>query len=123
MLLTAREQADLATDFLDVQPDTATILRATSATDGFGGRSQAWSSVGTTRARVTPVGSTTTGNEGVIADALRDRELYRISTPASADVRLTDRLQVGSVVFAIHQVQTPRSITVERTLICERAAA
>ena len=119
-ILTSADTARIAADMLTVWPETATILRATNTTDSMGGRSRAWSSVGTTPARISAIKKY---SETLIAGQLRDHQQFQISTPNTADIRLTDRVQISGVVYAVVEIRAPQSISLENHIICERAPA
>lgn len=120
--LTDKDKALLAIDVLDVLPDTATILRASTTSDGAGGRTLSWATVGTARCRMMESGGPGK-DETLVADHMRDKQFYILAFPVDTDVRITDRVQVLDLLLSIEGVSLPKSIIVELTVMATRAAA
>lgn len=120
-LMGSRELAALAADVATVQPDMAAIRRATAASDGMGGTTRTWATVATVGCRITSVDQQTAEQE--IGARLADKAGYRIAMPAGTDVRVTDRVQIGTTTYAIEAVRDRRSVEVERVAYASKAAA
>lgn len=119
-MLNAKDIACLARDVATVLPDTVTLSRATSASDGLGGRSNTFASLGTKAARVAPV--STQQAEEEIGGRLKDGTYYRIAFAAGTDVRTGDRIAYSGLTLSVEAVQAPRSVEVERVTYAVRAA-
>jgi SPP1 family predicted phage head-tail adaptor len=120
-VLTPCEISRLATDVATVQTDTITLTRATSASDGLGGRTNTFTTVATYAARVSPV-STQQAEEEIGAVRLKDGMYYRISLPAGTDIRTGDRVNYGSLVLSVEAVMSPGTLEIERKAFAVRAA-
>lgn len=121
-MLTACEQAAIAADINAIaHPSSAQIQRATTASDGLGGRSRTFATVATVACRITP--DRKGAAEAMTGERMMDKEPYRVSFPLGTDVRITDRVVVDGVTLAVEAVQAPRSVEVERVTYCTRAAA
>lgn len=118
-MLSAREQADLATDVLTVLPSSVVLTRASSASDGLGGRTNTFTSVGTYLARVTPADTGKVEEE--IGMKLRDGMTYRVAFAAGTDVRIGDRLTFSGLTLSVEGIRSPRSVEVERVAYVTRA--
>lgn len=119
-MITTRELAALATDVATVLPTTATIQRASTASDGAGGRTRTFSTVATVSCRITP--DAMGAREALGNDKVKDTEPYRVAFPAGTDVRLADRVTISGLVLSVEAVRTPRSVEVERVTFCMKAA-
>lgn len=119
-MITTREAAALAADVATVLPSTGLIQRATTASDGAGGRTRSFATVATVACRITP--DAMGAREVLSNDRLRDSEPYRVAFPEGTDVRLGDRVSIGGMVLSVEAVRTPRSVEVERVTYCTRAA-
>lgn len=91
-------------------PDTATVARATTVSDGAGGRTETWATVATTRCRVAPGGNLPA--ERIVADRVKSTVVWSVTLPATVDVRATDRVLVGTRTFEVIGVLAPRSFGV-----------
>lgn len=119
-MLNACDLAKLAEDVALVQTDSITLTRASSASDGLGGRTNTFSTVATYDARVAPV-STQQAEEEVGA-RLKDGMYYRVSLPAGTDIRTGDRISYGSLVLSVEAVMSPGTLEIERKVFAIRAA-
>lgn len=98
-MINAAELASLKAEGLRAMPDTATILRNTSARTA-GGYSQAFASVGTTPCRLT-ASVLSGGDEQMGAGQLVPIMAYTLTVPTGTDIRSSDRIQVGAAVFEV----------------------
>lgn len=119
-LLTTRDTSRMQADAVEAMPSSAQIQRATTASDGAGGRTRSFATVATVACRITP--DAMGAQEAISSDRLRDAEPYRVSFPAGTDVRITDRLIIGSLTLAVEAVRQPRSVELERVTFCTRPA-
>lgn len=119
-MLSAREIAELAADVALVQPSTITLTRASSASDGLGGRSNTFATVAQYAARVTPI--STQEAEEEIGAKIKNGTYYRIALPAGTDARLGDRITFSGLTLSVEAVATPSTLEVERRVIATRAA-
>ena len=119
-MLSARDIACLAEDVADVLPSSVVITRASTASDGMGGRSSTFTSVGTFSARVSPASNGEVEEE--IGGKLRDGMIWRVAFPAGTDVRLGDRLTYSGLTLSVEGVRSPRSVEVERVCFVQKAA-
>lgn len=121
MVITTRELAALATDVATVLPSSGQIQRATTSSDGAGGRTRSFSTVATVACRITP--HSMDEQELVTNDRFKDKEPFRVAFPAGTDVRLGDRVVVSGRTLSVEAVRSPRSVEVERVTFCVEAAA
>ena len=91
--------------------DTATIQRPSRASDGAGGFTTTWGTVASTSCRVVPAGSSP--QEMVFAEKVRPKALFRITLPHDADVRVGDRIVMGSVTYEVVGVLAPRTVQID----------
>jgi hypothetical protein len=119
-MLTSCEIAQLADDVALVQTSSVTLSRASSASDGLGGRSNTYTTVATYAARVTPIGSQQAEEE--IGSKIKDGTYFRVALPAGTDVRIGDRLTYGSLIMSVEAVAAPGTLELERRVVATRAA-
>lgn len=120
-MLTACEQAALVEDLAGfAYPSSAQIQRATTASDGAGGRTKTWATVTTIDCRITPDAGG--GQDVRTNDKMRDAEPYKVTFPAGTDVRITDRIIAAGLTLSVEAVRAPSSVEVERVTYCTRAA-
>jgi head-tail adaptor len=122
VVITTREAASLALDVATVLPSSAQIQRATTASDGAGGRTRVFATVATVKCRVTPERDGGKMREIIAADHIKDKELYRVAFPAATDIRITDRVLVDGLTLSVEAVMAPSSVEVERVVFTTRAA-
>ena len=115
------DAARLASDLLDVLPQTATILRATYAPDGFGGRTPTWSVVATVPCRLGAVAFRESDKD--VDERFRNMQLFRVSFVVGTDVRITDRVEVAGLLLSVEGVHFPKSIEIERIVLCIEATS
>jgi|ERR1035437_1394745 hypothetical protein len=119
--LPAYDAARLASDLLDLLPQTATILRATYAPDGFGGRTPTWSAVATVPCRLGAAAFRESDKD--VDERFRNMQLFRVSFVVGTDVRITDRIEVDGLLLSVEGVHFPKSIEIERIVICVEATS
>ena len=120
--LPSDDAARLATDLLDVLPDTATIMRATSTPDGVGNRTLTWATLATSPCRL-DADPKMTGAEKVVAERFRNTQIWELCFPAGTDVQITDRVEVFGLLLSVESIVAPRSIEIERLALCVEAVA
>ena len=100
-------------------PDTCTIQRKTSVSDGGGGTTETWGDHATGVAcRVAPVGGGETGTAG---DRIRDETTHVITVPAGTDVTEADRLVVGGQTYEATAVRRRGAWEITRRVECREA--
>jgi hypothetical protein len=117
-MLSARDLTCLASDVATVLPDTVSLTRPASASDGLGGRSNVFALVGTYAARITPINTQQAEEE--VGARLSNGTAYRVALPAGTDVRQTDRITYSSVTYSVEAVRAPRSVEVERVVYVKK---
>lgn len=82
-------------------PEVCDVLRATLTPDGRGGYTQAWSTIATVPARLSPDPGITHGFEGERADEVALAKRWLITVPVGTDVTSSDRLSIDSRTFNV----------------------
>lgn len=59
----------------------------------------------------------------MVGDRLKNVQVWKITLPAGADVRLGDRLLVNGVTYAVEAILAGASVEVERVTYCSKAPA
>jgi hypothetical protein len=118
--LPASDAALIAADLLDVLPDTAVIMRRTTAADGFGGTTATYTSHATLPARSVPIKFT--AQDVVVDERFFNVQLYRITFAAGSDVQVTDRIAIDGLTLSVEGIHDPQSIQIQHIVICTRAA-
>lgn len=91
------------------------IRRAVTVSDGAGGRTAAWSTVGTVDGRVDRAASQERSDEVEGRSAIRTRAVVWL--PAGTDVRQADRLLVDGVTWEVQSIRDRHSsIELARTV-------
>lgn len=106
-MLTANELAAMRTTVNGSLPDTATILRATTAADGAGGRTLTWVEVATVAARFAP--ADTQGSDPQLGGQAANMTARAVDLPSGTDVTVADRIAWGTHTFEVSAVRAPRS--------------
>lgn len=114
-MLTAAEQAAMQATQALTLTEACTISRRTLASDGAGGYTDTWATAATTVCRVAPI----TANEAVLAGQQRIVANWKITLPASTDVRGADRIVVGARSFEVIAVQGARTRETARICLCQ----
>ena len=108
-MLTDEELAGMR-ETLDLSlPDTALIKRATSVSDGRGGRTQTWTTVATVACRVAP---DTTRAESLVSGVVVSVQRWMLTFPSETSVRPDDRIVVATRTFEVVDVRSTRSYEV-----------
>ncbi len=120
-ILNAGQLAQLRTLHERALPNTATILRRTLTSDGQGGQTQSYASVGTTICRLAFFG----GNRPVMPDTeqsgkIEPKERWIVTLPYGADALETDRLTINGVTYEIVSALDRRSHETARRLLVKR---
>lgn len=115
-MLSTSDIAAMRTALTASMPDSVAISRATSVSDGYGGLTETWATVATVAGRVSPTGYAP--DERAVAQRLGNVSSWVVTMPALTDVRVTDRLAVGSRTFEVKEVLGPRSYEVSRRVVC-----
>jgi SPP1 family predicted phage head-tail adaptor len=110
----------LSKDMEGLHPDEIVLSRATSVSDGLGGRTNTFGPVATYAARVSPVSIQEAEEE--IGGKVKDGMYFKINLPAGSDVRTSDRIEWEGLVLSVEAVVAPASIEIERKIYATRAA-
>lgn len=84
-------------------PDSCTIRRATSVSDGMGGQPQTWADVATVACRLSA--RNTQPAEGDVAGRLTNANDWIITLPYATDVTEKDVIAIGSRSFEVDKAQ------------------
>lgn len=79
-------------------PDSATIQRASLASDGMGGYTETWATVATVSCRLDPPGNARLDQW---QEKIMNRAVYILNTPASTDIQSQDRATVNGSVYEV----------------------
>ncbi|MCH9836654.1 phage head closure protein [bacterium] len=120
-MLSAKDLACLASDLGDVHPDTVTLKRRSTTSDGLGGLIETWTTVDTYAARVTPISMQQA--EENLGSELVDGTYFRVAVPRGTDIQIDDRIEYSGLTLSVEAVEAPRSVEIERILYVVRAAA
>lgn len=103
-MLTAAQIASMRSTMNAALPDTATVQRKQTVSDGGGGQTASWVTVATTACRFSPVG----GGEGgtsTTGGRVAEETTHVVTVPANQDVTETDRLIVNARTFEVTSVR------------------
>lgn len=114
-MLSDRELNGLRQTQDDNLPETAYIQRLTQSRDDTGGIGQSWATVATTKARL----GYPTARDVELGGQQSQQAQFVITLPHSADVRLTDELQIGGINYQIITILRRSKQTALR-LLCKR---
>ena len=78
--------------------EVARVTRRRQVSDGAGGSTDSWDSVGTTACRVS---GDARGGQSVIADRTASTIVVEVKIPPDADVKASDRLEIGARRFEV----------------------
>lgn len=92
-------------------PDTCTIMRATSVSDGMGGMTSTWANVATDVACRLATTASYRPAEGVTADMVALTVMHMLTLPALTDIESADRVDVGGTVYEVAGVLSPGGAT------------
>ena len=114
-MLTAAELALLqATQNLTLI-DACTVTRRTLSSDSAGGHSATWATAATTVCRVAPARE----NERLLAGQQRIVAEWKVTLPASTDVRDADRIVVGARSFEVIGIRVAETRETARVCLCQ----
>ena len=114
-MLTTSELTSLRAVQAQTMTETATIQRKTSVSDGAGGFSDTWATVGSAACRVAPGGA---GTAQILAGRLNEKSGWRITLPQGTDVSEADRINVGSRSFEVLSVLGAWTMETARVCLC-----
>lgn len=97
--------------------DQCVITRASTVSDGQGGGSATWATAGTVYCRVDLRARGAV--EDTRADRLASQSEWTITFPYSTDVRVTDRLTVGTVLYEPYEVRAPKTWELSRRVLAK----
>ena len=98
--------------------EIALVRRRTLASDGMGGNSETWATAATIACRISPV---TGRDQALLGGRTLENAVMRVTVPALTDVRLADRVHVGSRQFEVLAV-AGHSWETARVVVCEERA-
>ena len=111
----------LAVDMLEILPQSADILRATWAADDYGNRTATWDVVATVPVRLGAARFNETEKD--IAERFRNMQVFRVSFVVGTDIRITDRIDVDGLLLSVEGIHFPKSVEIERIVLCVEAAS
>lgn len=114
-MLTATEQAAMQAVQRLTLTEACTVSRRTLASDSAGGYSNTWATAATTVCRIAPVSA----NEAALAGQQRIVASWKVTLPASTDVRGEDRVVVGARSFEVIAILGPETRETARVCLCQ----
>lgn len=118
-MLAAVELAEMRTTATSALPDTATIYLPLVEPDGAGGTVDTWLPTSDPiPARLSPVASTATGQERVIAARVGATAGWIITLPALTVINRAERIEMLGRTFEVLDVTTTRSWEVSCRVLC-----
>lgn len=114
-MLTAAELTAMQATQIQTMTDVIVIARRTLTSDSMGGYTEAWANVLTTVGRVAPMSqkeTVTAGQQGITAN-------WKITLPASTDVRGADRLTQGARSFEVNGILGAETRETARVCLCQ----
>lgn len=114
-MLTTAELTAMQTTQTQTLVDACTISRRTMASDSAGGQTATYATAATTVCRVAPLN----GREAVLAGQQRIVATWKVTLPASTDVRDADRIVVGSRSFEVIAIQGAETRETARVCLCQ----
>lgn len=115
-MLTAGELAAMQVTQNQTLVEDCSIMRSTLASDGAGGQ--------TSSTTLTPsvcrmaLSTTHLPSDQLIAGSPQGQVLWRITLPADADVRASDRINVGTRWFEVKGIYGPGTYTTALICVC-----
>ena len=106
-LLTTADTAWMAALQEAAMPDTIVIERRTLTSDGAGGYTEVWGSVGTASGRLMPI--TRNAGEPVVGGQPASESYWWATLPVGTSVVETDRLVTGGRSFEVIRINTTES--------------
>lgn len=101
-------------------PDTCTVSRKTTVSDGGGGQTATWADLATGVAcRIAPVGGGETGEQG---NRIEQATTHVITLPASQDITEADRVTITGVVYDVTLVRERGAWEISRRVEVREAA-
>ena len=114
-MLTAAEITAMKTTLDASLPDSAQVSRKALTSDGAGGFTEVWTSAAAVACRIAASGQTP--QEKAIAARLGATSVWTLTFPASTDVKVADRVIVGSRTFEVAGVLA-HSWEIGRRVVC-----
>jgi hypothetical protein len=105
---TDAEIADFQADLATMLPDSAVVQRATRIADGGGGWTQTWATVATVVCRLTRIAAraSSSGVFRTAAERLNDDTTHMVAFAAGLDVRLQDRVMIGTTTYEVLAIRS-----------------
>jgi head-tail adaptor len=105
-VISAAELTAMRADLTSSMPSTVNISRVTLTSDGMGGQSEAWATVGTVVARVSPNGA---GLDDIAGGEVINQTPWVVTVPVGTQVNERDRIIFSGQTFEVVRTDTPRS--------------
>lgn len=111
----------LRTASLTMRDKTATVISPTFLSDGMGGFTTSWATLGTYSCRLSPEISSR-DTEKVIGERLKSSQIFSIFLPHTATVNEDYRIIVDGQQYEILQIIPPQSYLVEIRVLTIKAS-
>ena len=105
-MISAAELTAMRADLTASLPGTVTISRVSLSSDRMGGQSEAWATVGTAVARVSPSGA---GTDDIVGAEALSQIPWVVTVPQGTDVTERDRIIYEGQTFEVIRTTAPRS--------------
>lgn len=105
-MISASELTKMQATLTASMPGTVTISRVTLTSDGMGGMSESWSTVGTAVARVSPTGA---GLDDIVGGEVLNQTPWVVTVPVATSVTERDRIIYAGQTFEVIRTNNPRS--------------
>ena len=113
-MLTATELSAMQATQTLTLTEACTVSRRTLTSDGMGGQTESWTTA-TTVCRVAPIAA----SEAVLAGQQRIVASWKVTLPASTDVRGDDRIVVGARSFEVIAIRGAETRETARVCLCQ----
>jgi head-tail adaptor len=97
--------------------ETATVQRQSPTSDGAGGATESWATVASVACRVGV--SSSSSQERALAERVTNVSTWTLTLPVGTDVRVGDRLVVGTRTFEVLAVLSHSLVTALRVVCVE----
>ena len=105
-MISAAELTTMRSDLTASMPSQVTIERVTLTSDGMGGQTEAWATVGTALARVSPTGA---GLDDIVGGEVLNQTPWVVTVPVGTSVTERDRVVYEAQTFEVIRTNAPRS--------------
>lgn len=116
-LLSSDELEYMRTAIEELLPDTCNILSATLSSDGAGGMTASWGTVGVAvPCRLDAI----RGNESVVGGGLAPQHAYVLTLAHDATIDTDDRVEIGTYTFTVVSIDLEKSWAACKRVYLER---